>query len=69
MLMARQCYILTLIWEVSMNRKWMVTIPLFAILAWAAGTQQDAKTVIGSATKADVCFATTRGERGSNDPI
>ena len=35
-----------------MNRKWMVAIPLFAILAWAAGTQQDAKTVISSATKA-----------------
>jgi glyoxylase-like metal-dependent hydrolase (beta-lactamase superfamily II) len=30
----------------------MVAIPLFAILAWAAGTPQDAKTVISSATKA-----------------
>ncbi len=35
-----------------MNRKWIVAVPLFAILAWAAGTQQDAKTVINSATKA-----------------
>ena len=35
-----------------MNRKWIVAVPLFAILAWAAGTGQDAKTVIGSATKA-----------------
>src|SRR5882724_8484769 len=52
MLLAGQCYILTLIQEVNMNRKWMVAIPLFAILAWAAGTEQDAKTVIGSATKA-----------------
>jgi glyoxylase-like metal-dependent hydrolase (beta-lactamase superfamily II) len=32
--------------------KWMVAFPLAAILAWAAGTQQDAKTVIGSATTA-----------------
>ena len=34
-----------------MNRKWIVAVPLFAILAWAAGTEQDAKTVISSATK------------------
>jgi glyoxylase-like metal-dependent hydrolase (beta-lactamase superfamily II) len=32
--------------------KWMVAVPLFAILAWAAATQQDAKTVIGSAITA-----------------
>ena len=35
-----------------MIRKWMVAVPLFAILAWAAGTGQDAKTVISSATTA-----------------
>ena len=35
-----------------MNRKWMLAVPLFAILAWAAGTEQDAKTVISGATKA-----------------
>ena len=35
-----------------MNRKWMVAVSLCAILAWAAGTQQDAKTVISGATKA-----------------
>src|ERR1700730_3282023 len=42
--------------EVSMTRnmiqKWMAVVPLFAILSWGAGTQQDAKTVIASATKA-----------------
>jgi len=52
MLLAGQCYILTLIQEVNMNRKWIIAVPLFAILAWAAGTEQDAKTVISSATKA-----------------
>ena len=35
-----------------MIRKWMVAVPFLAILAWAAGTQQDAKTVISSATTA-----------------
>ena len=35
-----------------MTKKWMIAIPVFAILAWAAGTQQDTKTVISSATKA-----------------
>ncbi len=35
-----------------MLRKWMVSVPLLAILAWAAGTQQDAKTVISNATTA-----------------
>ena len=35
-----------------MIKKWMVAVPLVAILAWAAGTQQDAKTVISSATAA-----------------
>ncbi len=35
-----------------MITKWMVAVPLFAILTWASGTQQDAKTVIGSATAA-----------------
>jgi glyoxylase-like metal-dependent hydrolase (beta-lactamase superfamily II) len=30
----------------------MIATPVFAILAWAAGTQQDAKTVISAATKA-----------------
>ena len=35
-----------------MTKKWMLAIPAFAILAWAAGTQQDAKTVISGATKA-----------------
>src|SRR5271170_4139612 len=35
-----------------MIRKWMVFVPLVAILAWAAGTQQDAKTVISNATTA-----------------
>ncbi|MDP8988820.1 MAG: MBL fold metallo-hydrolase, partial [Acidobacteriota bacterium] len=30
----------------------VVSLPLFAMLAWAASTQQDAKTVIASATKA-----------------
>jgi glyoxylase-like metal-dependent hydrolase (beta-lactamase superfamily II) len=35
-----------------MIRKWMFAIPLLAILAWATGTQQDAKTVIGNATTA-----------------
>ena len=35
-----------------MIRKWMVALPLLAILAAAAGTAQDAKTVIGSATTA-----------------
>jgi glyoxylase-like metal-dependent hydrolase (beta-lactamase superfamily II) len=38
--------------EVSMTRKWMAVVPFFATLAWAAGTGQDAKTVISSATKA-----------------
>ena len=28
-----------------MTKKWVIAIPVFAILAWAAGTQQDAKTV------------------------
>ena len=32
--------------------KWMIFVPLFAISSWAAVTQQDAKTVIGSATTA-----------------
>jgi glyoxylase-like metal-dependent hydrolase (beta-lactamase superfamily II) len=32
--------------------KWMAGVPFLAILAWAAGTQQDAKTVIGAATSA-----------------
>src|SRR5882724_10435541 len=35
-----------------MTRKWMVVVPFCAIVSWAAGTQQDAKTVIGGATKA-----------------
>jgi glyoxylase-like metal-dependent hydrolase (beta-lactamase superfamily II) len=35
-----------------MTRKYMVAVPLLALLTWAAGTQQDAKTVISSATKA-----------------
>ena len=35
-----------------MTKKWVIAIPVCAILAWAAGTQQDAKTVISSATKA-----------------
>ena len=35
-----------------MTIKWMAGVPLLAILAWAAGTQQDAKTVIGAATSA-----------------
>jgi glyoxylase-like metal-dependent hydrolase (beta-lactamase superfamily II) len=35
-----------------MIRKRMLAIPLFAILAWATGTQQDAKTVIASDTTA-----------------
>jgi glyoxylase-like metal-dependent hydrolase (beta-lactamase superfamily II) len=35
-----------------MTTKWMAAVPLCAILAWAAGTPQDAKTVIGSATTA-----------------
>jgi glyoxylase-like metal-dependent hydrolase (beta-lactamase superfamily II) len=52
MLLAGQCYILTLILEVNMNRSWMIAIPIFAILAWSAGTEQDAKTVINAATKA-----------------
>src|ERR1700681_2502802 len=59
-MLARQCYILALIqkvcMEVSMTRnviqKWIAVVPFFAILAWAAGTGQDAKTVISSATKA-----------------
>jgi hypothetical protein len=41
-----------LIQEANMNRKWIAAVPLFAILAWAAGTQQDAKIVISSASKA-----------------
>ena len=52
MLLPGECYILTLIQEANMNRKWIVAVPLFAVLAWAAGTQQDAKTVISTATKA-----------------
>src|SRR5450755_800250 len=36
----------------NMNRKWMVGVPLVAALAWAAGTTQDAKTVIRGATTA-----------------
>src|SRR5882757_3756005 len=59
-MLARQCYILALIQEVSMEvsmtrnviQKWIAVVPFFAILVWAAGTQQDAKTVINSATKA-----------------
>jgi glyoxylase-like metal-dependent hydrolase (beta-lactamase superfamily II) len=35
-----------------MIRKWTIAVPLLAILAWAAGTQQDAKTVIANATTA-----------------
>ena len=35
-----------------MTTKWMAGVPFLAILAWAAGTQQDAKTVIGAATSA-----------------
>src|SRR3974390_2285975 len=35
-----------------MIRKLMVFVPLFAILAWAAAIQQDAKTVISNATTA-----------------
>jgi len=35
-----------------MISKWMLSVLLFAILAWAAATQQDAKTVISSATTA-----------------
>jgi len=35
-----------------MTKNWVIAIPVFAILAWAAGTQQDAKTVISAATKA-----------------
>jgi glyoxylase-like metal-dependent hydrolase (beta-lactamase superfamily II) len=35
-----------------MIRKWTIAVPLLAILAWAAGTQQDAKTLIASATTA-----------------
>ena len=35
-----------------MTKIWTLAIPALAIVAWAAGTQQDAKTVIGGATKA-----------------
>lgn len=35
-----------------MTKKCTAALPLFAMLAWAAGTQQDAKTIIASATKA-----------------
>jgi glyoxylase-like metal-dependent hydrolase (beta-lactamase superfamily II) len=35
-----------------MLRKWIAAIPLLATLAWAAGVQQDAKSVIQSATTA-----------------
>jgi len=35
-----------------MIRKWMLAVPLLAVLAGATGTQQDAKTVIGNATTA-----------------
>jgi len=35
-----------------MTKKFMLVVPLVAILAWAAGTQQDARTVISSATRA-----------------
>jgi len=33
-----------------MIRKWMAAVPLVALFAWAAGTEQEAKTVIASAT-------------------
>lgn len=32
--------------------KWVIAVPLFAVSLWAAGTPQDAKTVIASATTA-----------------
>src|SRR6478672_10684814 len=55
-MLAPPYYILALIPEVSMEvsmiRKLIAVVPLFAILSWGAGTQQDAKTVISSATKA-----------------
>jgi len=35
-----------------MTSKWMAAIPLIAVLAWAAGAQQDAKTVVSTATAA-----------------
>jgi glyoxylase-like metal-dependent hydrolase (beta-lactamase superfamily II) len=35
-----------------MTTKWMAGVPFLALALWAAGTQQDAKTVIGSATAA-----------------
>jgi glyoxylase-like metal-dependent hydrolase (beta-lactamase superfamily II) len=35
-----------------MLRKWMFAVPLLAVLAWAAGTQPDAKIVISTATTA-----------------
>ena len=35
-----------------MTKKLMLAVPLLAIWVWAAGTQQDAKTVISAATKA-----------------
>jgi glyoxylase-like metal-dependent hydrolase (beta-lactamase superfamily II) len=35
-----------------MTSKWILSIPLLAVLAWAAGTSQDAKSVISSATTA-----------------
>src|SRR3954469_6915469 len=38
--------------RLAMIRNWIAAVPLCAVLSWAAGSGQDAKTVISSATKA-----------------
>jgi len=35
-----------------MTKRWIAAVPLFALVSWGAGSGQDAKTVISSATKA-----------------